>query len=67
MKFNYICCFLKLSLLMFLKKEKANFYLRILVWSKRDRIPWDRRCFDGHLPLGGLARRVRSGLGLELN
>ena len=52
---------------MFLKKEKANFYLRILVWSKRDRIPWDRRCFDGHLPLGGLARRVRSGLGLELN
>lgn len=52
---------------MFLKKGKANFYLRILVWSKGDHIPWDRQCFDGPPPLGELARRVRSGLELELN
>lgn len=48
--------------LMFHKKGKANFYLRVIVWSRRDHGPWDRLCSDGPLPLvsGG-----RAGSGLE--
>lgn len=35
---------------MFYKKEKANFYLRVLVWSSRDQVPWERLCSDGPSP-----------------
>lgn len=36
--------------LMFYKKGKADFYLRVLVWSSRDHVPWERLCSDGPSP-----------------
>lgn len=48
--------------LMFYKKGKANFYLRGLMWSRRDHVPWDRLHSDGPLPLES---RGRAGSGLK--
>lgn len=38
--------------LMICKKGKANFYLRVLVWSRQDHVPWHRLHSDGPLPSG---------------
>ena len=48
--------------LMFHKKGKANFYLRVIAWSRGDHVPWDPLCSDGPLPL---ASGGRAGSGLE--
>lgn len=47
---------------MFYKKGKANFYLRVLGWSRRDRVPQDRLRSLEPSPGGG----GRAGSGLEL-
>lgn len=57
-----------LSLLIFYKKGKANFYLRVLVWTRRDCVSWDKLLSDGPLPsgVGGRARSVLK-LGFHLS
>lgn len=33
------------------KKGKANFYLRVLLWSRRDHVPWDGALSNRPFPL----------------